>query len=118
MPAWPIGAEPEDSGRPEGPVFEDVLPASPTLVERIAEIRTRVQRAVRYPTRARRRGVMGVAHIRFAIGEDGLAEKIETVRTSGSEMLDQAAEQGARDAGRLPYVYGRVEIPVRFALDP
>jgi TonB family protein len=112
-----VASEPEITPAAREEIFEDALPPSPTLAERIAEIRLRVQEAVRYPARARSRGVMGVAHIRFAIGIDGLAQEIETVRTSGSSMLDQAAEQGARDAGRLPYVYGRVEVPIRFSLD-
>jgi protein TonB len=97
-------------------VWEDALPPSPSLAERLEEIRRRVQQAVVYPERARRRGISGVTRIRFEIAANGHADKIRTVATSGSTLLDRAAEQGAADAGRLPHVYGRVEVPVRFEL--
>lgn len=100
-----------------GPGLEDAVAPSPTLVERLEEIRRRVQEAVVYPERARRRGLSGVTRIRFAIGDDGRAREVETVHSSGHALLDQAAERGARDAAALPYVYGRVEVPVRFALE-
>lgn len=116
---WAPGAGGEPPAPAEPPVrfLEDALPPSPTLAERLDEIRRRVQQAVAYPEPARRRGEAGVTHIRFAIGDDGHASAIETVRSSGHARLDRAAEQGARDAGVLPYVYGRVEVPVRFALE-
>jgi protein TonB len=76
-----------------------------------------VQEAVVYPPLARRRGLEGVAHVQFAIGGDGRAAAVATVRSSGHAVLDRAAEQGARDAQGLPYVYGTVEVPVRFALE-
>jgi TonB family protein len=100
-----------------GPGLEDAVAPSPTLVERLEEIRRRVQEAVVYPERARRRGLSGVTRIRFSIGDDGRAREVETVHSSGHALLDQAAERGARDAAALPYVYGRVEVPVRFALE-
>jgi TonB family protein len=105
------------AGGRSGPGLEDALPPSPTLAERLEEIRRRVQDAVVYPDQARRRGLSGVTRIRFAVGGDGHAREVETVATSGHALLDRAAEQGAREAGALPYVYGRVEVPVRFALE-
>jgi TonB family protein len=100
-----------------GPGLQDALPSSPTLAERLEEIQRRVQEAVVYPERARRLGLSGVTRVRFAIGHDGRAQHVETVQSSGHALLDQAAEQGARDASALPYVFGRVEVPVRFALE-
>ena len=91
-------------------------PPGPSLAERLEQIRSRVQEAVVYPPEARSRGITGVTRIRFEIAEDGRAEKIRTVATSGSTLLDLAAEQGAADAGELPMVYGRVEVPIRFEL--
>jgi hypothetical protein len=32
-------------------------------------------------------------------------------------MLDRAAERCAADAGELPRVLGRLEVPIRFSLD-
>jgi TonB family protein len=115
--AWaPSGAEPPGVLDAPPPFFEDALPPGPSLAERLEEIRSRVQEAVVYPPEARSRGITGVTRIRFEIAADGRAEKIRTVATSGSALLDDAAEQGAADAEALPRVYGRVEVPIRFEL--
>jgi TonB family protein len=94
----------------------DALPLAPSPHERLDEIRRRVQAAVMYPARARELGLEGTARIQFEIGADGLAREIATVESSGHALLDRAAEQGALDAGRLPPLYGRIRIPVRFDL--
>ena len=103
-------ATPEDS-----PV--DAIPLGPSPAARLDEIRRRVQEAVIYPERARELGLEGTARIQFEIGADGLAHEVETVQSSGHRLLDQAAEQGAVAAGRLPPLYGRIRIPVRFELN-
>jgi TonB family protein len=117
--AWasaPAGADPARAVGAPPPFWEDALPPGPTLAERLEEIRRRVQEAVVYPPRARSRGTTGVTRIRFEIAANGRAAKIQTVGTSGSTLLDHAAERGAADAGQFPRVYGRVEVPVRFEL--
>ena len=119
--ALALAGSPSGAGSPgvvdaPPPLFEDALPPGPSLAERLEEIRSRVQEAVVYPPEARSRGITGVARIRFEIDAEGRAEKIRTVATSGSALLDHAAERGAADAGELPRVYGRVEVPIRFEL--
>lgn len=94
----------------------DALPLAPSPHERLDEIRRRVQAAVAYPARARELGLEGTARIQFEIGADGLARDVATVESSGHALLDRAAERGAIDAGRLPPLYGRIRIPVRFDL--
>ena len=112
----PSGAEPPGLVDAPPPLFEDALPPGPSLAERLAEIRRRVQEAVVYPPEASSRGITGVTRIRFEIAANGHASGVRTVETSGSALLDGAAEQGAVDAGTLPRVYGRVEVPIRFQL--
>lgn len=90
----------------------------PSVVSRIAEIHRRVQAVLVYPDLARRNGIVGVSRIRFEIGHEGRALRIEVVHSSGSGLLDRAAERAVGDASELPWVFGRLEIPVRFALDP
>jgi len=115
--AWaPSGAEPPGVVEAPPPLWEDALPPGPSLAELKEEIRSRVQEAVVYPPEARSRGITGVTVIRFEIAENGRAEKIRTVATSGSALLDEAAEQGAADAEALPRIYGRVELPIDFDL--
>jgi TonB family protein len=116
MLSAPGGAEPPGVVDAAPLLWEDALPPSPSLAERLAEIRRRVQEAVVYPPRARSNGITGVTRIRFEVAANGYASKIRTVETSGSNLLDRAAEQGAVDAGELPRVYGRVEVPIRFEL--
>lgn len=96
----------------------DAMPAAPSAMERIAEIRQRVQEAVVYPPQARRRGIEGTTRIEFVVDAQGQASVISTVESSGSALLDAAAEQGARDAAPLPYVFGRLRIPVVFEITP
>lgn len=94
----------------------DAMPAPRPVEARIEEIRRRIQDATEYPERARRLGLTGTTRIRFQVRPDGRADGVETVGSSGSALLDRAAEQGARRARALPYVYGRLEVPVRFGL--
>jgi TonB family protein len=106
-------------GAPAAPSEEsavDAIPLGPSPAERLDEIRRRVQQAVVYPERARELGLEGTARIQFEIGSDGLARSVATVESSGHALLDRAAERGAVDAGRLPVLYGRIRIPVRFEL--
>ena len=98
------------------PAAVDVVPVGPSPQERLAEIRRLVQAAVTYPQRARELGVEGTARIQFVIGPDGLAREVQTVQSSGHRVLDRAAEEGAVAAGRLPPLFGRIRIPVRFDL--
>ena len=110
-------------GEPHNPYLEraavlgvDGVPAPPSVEERLEEIRRRLQSALVYPPIARRRGLEGVTRIRFTIGADGRAGDVETATSSGYAMLDRAAERCAVDAGELPHVLGRLDVPIRFSL--
>lgn len=96
---------------------EDAVPRGPTLDARLAVIQQRVQAALVYPPLARMRRTEGIATMGFAIGADGRARQVEVARSSGFPLLDRAAERAVRAAEPLPYVYGRLEIPVRFELE-
>lgn len=98
------------------PAEIDAMPEAPSALARIAEIRQRVQEAVVYPPLARRRGIEGTTRIEFLVDAEGRASVISTVESSGSAVLDAAAEQGAREAAPLPYVFGRLRIPVVFEI--
>jgi len=121
--AVPAGSEDEAQGRPP-PALQvrlaqvDAAPSGPSVAERLTEIRRRIQRAVEYPPRARRRGLEGVATVGFEIDRaDGRAQGIQVVDSSGHASLDRAAERSVVRAGSLPWVYGRLRVPVRFDLE-
>lgn len=94
----------------------DAVPSGRSAQERIDEIRRRVQEAVIYPEAARQRGIHGTTRIQFEVSAAGRAKDVTTVESSGSGLLDAAALQSAHDAAPLPYVFGRLRIPVVFEL--
>ena len=94
----------------------DAVTHGPSVDERLAAIAKRVQAAASYPPLAQLRRVEGTSLVAFEIGTDGNAKDVAIAASSGSPQLDRAASQAVRDAGRLPWVYGRLEVPVRFEL--
>jgi TonB family protein len=123
--ALAVGASaPSVRAEPHNPYLEgatvlgvDGLPAGRSVDDRLDEIRRKLQQAVIYPPIARKRGAEGVAQIRFSIGPDGHAREIETAASSGNALLDRAAERSAVDAGELPRILGRLNVPIRFELE-
>jgi len=105
-------AEPSVDAAP--PIATDLAAQGASLEARLDEIRRRVQAALLYPPIAKRRSITGETIVSFAIDAERRAEDVRTERTSGFPVLDRAAEQAARTAAPLPWVYGRVEVPVRF----
>lgn len=99
------------------PGVDAAPPPGPSVDTRLREIQRRVQAALVYPPAAERRGVEGETQVEFVVGADGLARDVRTRASSGSPVLDHAAERAVRDAGALPYVYGVLVVPVRFAID-
>jgi len=97
--------------------FVDATPSAPSVAERLEEIRRRIQAAVVYPPVARLRELEGSALVRFEIARDGTPREVRIERSSGRPTLDRAATGAVEAAAPLPWVYGLLEVPVRFALD-
>jgi protein TonB len=108
--------EPLPAPRAEAAREIDLVATPPSAEARLEQIRERVQAAVVYPRAARERGIQGVARIQFRVDLAGRAADVVTVASSGSRLLDTAAQQAARDARALPQLYGWVRIPVTFEL--
>jgi TonB family protein len=102
---------------PTSRVREDAMPGGVPYSVRVDEIRRRIQEALVYPPLARRREVEGESEVAFEIRAGGHPAGIEVVRSSGSTVLDAAAERAVRDAAPLPPVLGRLSVPIRFQLD-
>lgn len=115
--AMPAAADPVAAPPTRIAAVEDAMPRGPSLDDRIGTICARVQAVLAYPPLARARRVEGTSLVAFEIGANGLARGVEIAVTSGSAHLDRAAARAVYDAGKLPYVYGRLEIPVRFELE-
>jgi TonB family protein len=97
--------------------FVDAIPRGPSVATRLTEIRRRIQAAVVYPPLARRQQFEGVTLVRFEIEPDGTPQGVVVHRSSGRPSLDRAATGAVERAAPLPWVYGRLEVPVRFALE-
>jgi TonB family protein len=115
----PASGQPEASAGAEARrAWVDAIPRGPSVAERLELIRRRLQAALVYPPLARHHGIEGITTIEFEIDPAGRAAGVRTTASSGSELLDRAAERCAVDAGELPRVLGRLAVPIRFELDP
>ena len=101
----------------EPPHVVDAGPPRRHARERLLEIQRRIQAALRYPPLARSREVEGLARLRFDIAHDGSVHDVMVHASSGRPSLDRAALAAVDAAAPLPWVYGRIEVPVVFALE-
>ncbi len=97
--------------------FVDAAPRGPSVAERLAEIRRRIQAALIYPPLARHQRLQGETLVRFEIESDGTPNTVTVHRSSDMPTLDRAALRAVRAAAPLPWVHGQLEVPVRFALE-
>ena len=106
-------AEPAELARAAA---ENAVPLGPRVDDRLLVIRERIQAAVVYPPLARLRRLEGVAQVRFAIAADGRPQDLSVAGSTGHAILDRAALAAVEAAAPLPWVYGLLEVPVRFEL--
>jgi TonB family protein len=97
-------------------LFDDAMPNGPSVADRLAVIREKIQNALEYPPLARLLETDGDALIRFEIDPSGNAHNIRVVQSSGHERLDISAVRAVETASPLPWVYGPLEVPVHFEL--
>ncbi len=95
---------------------DDAMPQGPSVADRLAVIREKIQNALEYPPLARLHDSDGDALVRFEIDRLGSAENIRVVRSSGNDRLDTSAVHAVETASPLPWVYGPLEVPVHFEL--
>ena len=95
---------------------DDAMPQGPSVADRLAIIREKIQNALEYPPLARLHDSDGDALVRFEIDRSGSAGNIRVVRSSGHDRLDTSAVRAVETASPLPWVYGPLEVPVHFEL--
>lgn len=72
-------------------------------LRRFAEaVRKKIESKKKYPMAAQSAGIEGRAEVRLTILKDGTLEKAEVAKTSGYEILDDAALQSVLDAAPFP----------------
>ncbi len=84
--------------------------------EQWAVIVSSIERVKNYPRFARERGIEGVVHVRFRLRPQGDVDRIEIVKSSGSEILDESSIRTVYRAAPMPYVNGWVEVPIVYVL--
>jgi TonB family protein len=77
----------------------------------IGQVRQRVANAKYYPRIARRRGMEGQPVIAFTLNKNGRLMKVDLARTSGYQLLDQAALEAVQQGAPYP------EIPAELKID-
>ena len=89
----------------------------------LLEVRRLLERQKGYPRMAQRLNIQGVVRLQFTIAADGSIHSTRLGRSSGHEVLDEAARKTVKKVGRfppLPSALGReklfVEIPLAFRL--
>jgi TonB family protein len=97
-------------------LIDDAMPRGPSVAERLAIIREKIQAAIEYPPLARLYDSTGETLVRFEIDRSGAARNVRVVRSSGHDPLDKSAVHAVESANPLPWVYGPLEVPVHFEL--
>jgi protein TonB len=95
---------------------DDAMPQGPSIADRLAIIREKIQASVEYPPLARLYDSTGETLVRFEIDRSGSAQNVRVVRSSGFDRLDTSAVRAVETANPLPWVYGSLEVPVHFEL--
>jgi TonB family protein len=79
-------------------------------------VHSALEKVKTYPRVARERGVEGVVLVRFKVLPTGEIEKVDIIKSSGSDILDTASVRTVYRAAPMPYVHGWVEVPMSYVL--
>ncbi|HTG01536.1 MAG TPA: energy transducer TonB [Nitrospirota bacterium] len=84
--------------------------------EEWAMIEAAIERSKNYPRLARERAIQGTVRLRFKVDPSGSVQKVEVLKSSGFEILDDASVKSIYRATPMPYVKGWVEVPIAYVL--
>lgn len=79
----------------------------------LSDLRRLVQKSLRYPEIARRKGIEGAVAVQFTMSREGYAEDMVVSESSGSRILDRAALQSISEI--FPYP-NPPETPLHFTI--
>ncbi|HVN94793.1 MAG TPA: energy transducer TonB [Syntrophorhabdaceae bacterium] len=89
------------------------------LQQQFAYIRELILKNLKYPSIARTMGWKGVVTVSFTVMEDGKADNIRVVKSSGHEVFDQTVMRAIREIQPFPKppVRAQLVIPITFRLE-
>lgn len=76
-----------------------------------AEVMAKLELQRRYPAAALRQQWQGVVYLRLQLDRDGQLLQVQLVRSSGHQLLDQAAEQTVRQSAPFPVLPAELTAP-------
>lgn len=79
-------------------------------------VHSALEKAKTYPRVARERGIEGTVLVRFKVLPTGEIERVDIIKSSGSDILDKASVHTVYRAAPMPYVNGWVEVPMSYVL--
>jgi len=82
----------------------------------LSTIQSKIERAKFYPLVAKRQNIEGAPVVEFKIGKDGLVEYVKLKQTSGSPLLDEAAQKTVQNAAPYPSYNDPISLSIRYAL--
>lgn len=113
----------KEDGRPEQKGKERIPPPAKFHAGEEGEgdpvllaIMRKIEAAKRYPRIARKMGIEGTAVVRFRLRPKGEVEAVELAESSGSEVLDKAAQETVREAAPLPFKEGWLKVGIVFKI--
>jgi TonB family protein len=110
------GAGPGPGSRSPVTVGEGHEQTGEISLEQWQFVHSALEKVKTYPRIARERGVEGVVLVRFKVLPTGEIEKVDIVKSSGSDILDTASVRTVYRAAPMPYVNGWVEVPMSYVL--
>lgn len=105
------------------PLFEEAAPApsgggggggGTSMI--LGEIQNKIERAKFYPVLAKRQNIEGSPVVEFKIGGNGAVEYVRLKQTSGSPLLDEAAQKTVQQAAPFPAYTQPISLSIRYAL--
>jgi len=100
--------------QPTGPVKAEANGMSDE--ETVSLIHAAVKKALVYPHMARKHGIEGIVRVSFSVSSGGWPSKIHVAKSSGFDILDEAAVQAVKNGKPYPAVAKAVEVPIRFSI--
>ena len=107
-----VDEQPDEIGTATGSSDNDTPGAEDGI--RVSIITESIQKKVRYPLMAKRRGYEGRVLAGFRVDSSGMPDAIEVLESSGHGILDREVISTIRRASPYPAVKVRVKVPVVF----
>lgn len=111
-----VKGTPLEIGKPEIEFAEE---KNKVLHSYLASVRKKIESKKRYPISARNANIEGRTELKLTILKDGRLDKVEIIKSSGSEILDNSAIESIQKASPfppIPDVLGQEKIEVSISL--